>query len=145
MKEEDISVTMINGISFLPLPENRESYNVRILAPPEHLNINHINRSGDTQNSDIGTDIVASRCQVLGIKQHFWLHINSIIYKGMLVEMKKAKIFVDEDLKCMVNCIFTIGGRRWFTAPRELWKVDKNLGYSVPPTTFCIALRKDLM
>lgn len=123
----------IDGLMFLPLPGNGESINVRILAPPERIN--------DEQNNDI----FVCRCQTLGnIKDHFWLHINSTIYKGVSIELKKANIHIDNDLKCMVGCIFTIVGREWFRAPKELWKPDEKTGELIPPKTFAVALRKDL-
>lgn len=132
--EEEEDISGIDGLTFLPLPGNGESINVRILAPPERIE--------DEQNNDI----FVCRCQTLGnIKDHFWLHINSTIYKGLLTELKKAKISVDDDLKCIVGCIFTIGCREWFNAPRDVWKSDEKTGKLVPPRTLCIALRKDLM
>lgn len=118
---------------FLPLPDNGESINVRILAPPERLE--------DKQNKYT----FVCRCQELGIKQHSLLKINSNIYKGMSAELKKANINIDNDLKCLVNCIFTMVSREWFQAPKELWKPDEKTGELAPPIVFAIALRKDLM
>lgn len=134
MEKEFASIT--DELIFLPLPENGESVNIRILAPPEYLDINNSNFKD--------CKIIAVRIQVLGIKEHFWLHINSTIYKGMLAEFGKAKIHVDPDLKCMVGCIFTIAGRIWEKAPKELWKPDGK-GELLPPKTYAIALRKDIM
>lgn len=140
---------VIDGLTLLPLPENGESINVRILAPPEYLCTEEeeieeetIRRIGIRR---IEARRIGARCQVLGIKQHFLLKITSIIYKGMLAEFSKAKISVDDDLRCMVGCIFTIAGRQWFQAPKEFWISDEKTGELVPPTTFAIALRKDLM
>jgi hypothetical protein len=116
---------------FIQLPDKAESINIRILAPPERI-------------KDQNKDIYVCRCQVLGIKQHYLLKLDSTIYKGMSTELKKANIHIDDDLKCLVNCVFTIAGREWFRAPKELWKPDEK-GELVPPKTFAIALRKDIM
>ena len=66
------------------------------------------------------------------------------IYLGMLVEMKKANVTVDEDFQCFNDRIFTISEREWFRAPKELWKPDEKTGELTPPKTFAVALRKDL-
>ena len=130
MQEKEY-ISTPDGLMFLPLPDNGESINIRILVPPERI-------------KDQNKDIYVCRCQILGIKQHSLLTINSIIYKGMSAELKKANIHIDDDLKCLVNCIFTIASRQWFQAPKELWKPDEK-GELVPPKTYAIALRKDIM
>lgn len=42
--------------------------------------------------------------------------INKSIYLGMLTEMKKSNIVVDNDLQCFNNRIFTIFEREWIDA-----------------------------
>jgi len=58
--------------------------------------------------------------------------INKSIYLGMLAEMNKANILVDDELKCFDNRIFTIIEKEW---------KQRILN---PPKTFCVALRKDI-
>lgn len=64
--------------------------------------------------------------------------INKNIYLGMLAEMKKAGILVDNDLRYFNDRIFTIIEKEWKRALKELW-IDGN-----PPKTFGVTLRKDL-
>lgn len=62
------------------------------------------------------------------------IFINKNIYLGMLAEMKKAKIQVDNDLRCFENRIFTIVKKEWENRPKDL---DTDIVYGM-------ALRKDL-
>jgi hypothetical protein len=64
--------------------------------------------------------------------------INRNIYKGMLAEMKKAKIDVDDKLECFNKRIFTIYEREWKNAPKEYWNGSN------PPKTWAVSLRKDI-
>lgn len=130
------SVDIATG-GVLPLPEKGESVNIRILAPPKHvLNEKLPNKEG----------AISARCVIFGkeedLQYDFWL--SSTIYKGILAELKKAKIPVDDDLKCIVGHIFTIAGRDWPNAPKEMFKIDDITKKPVPPKTYSVALRLDL-
>ena len=121
----------------LPLPEKGESVNIRILSAPKAvLNEKLPNKEG----------AISARCVIYGketdLQYDFW--ISSTIYKGILAELKKAKIPVDDDLKCIVNRVFTIAGREWPNAPKEMFKIDDVTKKPVPPKTYSVALRLDL-
>lgn len=60
------------------------------------------------------------------------IEMNKNIYLGMLAEMKKTNICVDNDLKCFNNRIFTIVEEERIMKPKEMTKI------------FGISLRKDL-
>jgi|CXWL01.1.fsa_nt_gi hypothetical protein len=64
--------------------------------------------------------------------------MNRSIYSGLLAEMKKADVPIDEDLKCFIGRVVTIVEKEWKRTPKELW-IDGN-----PPKTFGVTLRKDL-
>lgn len=63
------------------------------------------------------------------------ISMNRNIYLGLLVEMKKAGIDIDEELKCFNNRIFTIVETEWRKPVKDL---------NVIPIAFGVALRKDL-
>lgn len=63
------------------------------------------------------------------------IELNKNIYLGLLAEMKKANISVDEKLECFNNRIFTIVETAWRKLPKDL---------KVEPRAFCVALRKDI-
>lgn len=46
------------------------------------------------------------------------------VYLGMLAEMKKADIPVDDDLKCMIGHIFTIVEKEWKDVPKVTLRKD---------------------
>lgn len=129
------SVDIASG-GVLPLPEKGESINVRILTPPKQVKNEKLPKG----------ESYTARCVIYGKEQElqydFW--VSSTIYKGMLAEMQKAKIPVDSELKCLTNRIFTIAGRDWSNAPKEMWKIDDITKKSVSPKTYSIALRLDL-
>jgi hypothetical protein len=121
----------------LPLPEKGESVNVRILRPPRHVQNEKLpNQEG----------MITARCVIYGKEDdlQYDLILSSTIYKGMLAEFKKNNIPVDSDLKCIVGRIFTIAGREWTNAPKDMWRIDEATGKSVPPKTYSVALRLDL-
>lgn len=130
------SVDIASG-GVLPLPEKGESVNIRILSAPKTvLNEKLPNKEG----------AISARCVIYGketdLQYDFW--ISSTIYKGILAELKKAKIPVDDDLKCIVNRVFTIAGREWPNAPKEMFRIDDATKKPVPPKTYSVALRLDL-
>jgi hypothetical protein len=130
------SVDIASG-GVLPLPEKGESVNIRILGAPKHVvNEKLPNKEG----------AITARCVIYGreadLQYDFW--ISSTIYKGLLAELKKAKIPVDDDLKCVVGRIFTIAGREWPNAPKEMFKIDDVTKKPVAPKTYSVALRLDL-
>lgn len=129
------SVDIASG-GILPLPEKGESVTIRILLAPKHV----VNDKLPNRES------ITARCVVYGresdLQYDFW--ISSTIYKGILAEMKKAKMPVDEDLKCIVGRIFTIAGRDWQNAPKEMFKIDDITKKPVAPKTYSVALRLDL-
>lgn len=61
--------------------------------------------------------------------------MNRNIYLGLLAEMKKANVPIDEDLKCFIGKVFTIVEKDWKRPPKDL---------SVIPIVFGVTLRKDL-
>lgn len=131
------SVDMASG-GILPLPEKGDSINIRIVTAPKLVMNDKI------QNPDKKS--WTSRCVIYGreseLQYDFW--IASTIFKGFLAEMKKAKIPVDDDLKCMVGRIFTIAGREWLNAPKEMFKVNDVTKKLEAPKTYGVALRLDL-
>lgn len=130
------SVDIASG-GVLPLPEKGESVNIRILVAPKRvINDKLPNKEG----------MITSRCVIYGRETdlQYDFIISSTIYKGILAEMKKAKIPVDDDLKCVVNRVFTIAGRDWSNAPKEMWKIDDATKRPVAPKTYSVALRLDL-
>ena len=121
----------------LPLPEKGESINIRILTAPKHVvNEKLPNKEG----------MITARCVIFGKENdlQYDLILSSTIYKGVLAEMKKSKIPVDSDLKCVVNRVFTIAGKEWPNAPREMWRVDDLTKKPIAPKTYSVALRLDL-
>jgi hypothetical protein len=120
----------------LPLPEKGESVNIRILTAPRLV----------TNEKLPNKESSSARCVIYGresdLQYDFWL--SSTIYKGILAELKKAKIPVDDDLKCIVGHVFTIAGREWPNAPKEMWKIDEVTKKPIAPKTYSIALRQDL-
>lgn len=130
------SVDIASG-GVLPLPEKGESANIRVLTAPKHvINEKLPNKEG----------MITSRCVIYGRESdlQYDFIISSTIYKGILAEMKKAKIPADDDLKCIVGHIFTIAGREWPNAPKEMWKLDEVTQKLVAPKTYSVALRLDL-
>ncbi len=121
----------------LPLPEKGESVNIRFLRAPKHVaNEKLPNKEG----------AISARCVIFGRESEltYDLWVSSTIYKGILAELKKAKIPVDDDLKCIVNRVFTIAGREWPNAPKEMFKIDDITKKPVAPKTYSVALRTDL-
>ena len=130
------SVDIATG-GVLPLPEKGESVNIRVLTAPKRVvNEKLPNKEG----------MITSRCVIFGkeAELQYDFIISSTIYKGILAEMKKAKIPVDDDLKCVVNRIFTVAGREWPNAPKEMFKIDDVTKRPVAPKTYSVALRLDL-
>lgn len=131
------SVDIASG-GILPLPEKGESVNIRMLTAPK-LVTNEKLPNPDKKSW-------TSRCVIYGkeadLQYDFW--VSSTIFKGVLAEMKKAKIPVDDDMKCVVGHIFTIAGREWPNAPKEMWRVDEVTQKLVAPKTYSVALRLDL-
>jgi hypothetical protein len=130
------SVDIASG-GVLPLPEKGESVNIRILSPPKHvINDKLPNKEG----------AITARCVIYGresdLQYDFWL--SSTIYKGVLAELRKGKIPVDDDLKCIVGRVFTIAGREWPHAPKEMFKIDEVTKKPIAPKTYSVALRTDL-
>lgn len=130
------SVDIATG-GVLPLPEKGESINIRVLTVPKRvINDKLPNKEG----------MITSRCVIYGRESELQYDfvISSTIYKGILAEMKKAKIPVDDDLKCVASRVFTIAGREWPSAPKEMWKPDEVTKKLVAPKTYSVALRLDL-
>jgi hypothetical protein len=130
------SVDIATG-GVLPLPEKGESVNVRILSAPKHvINEKLPNKEG----------AISARCVIFGkesdLQYDLWL--SSTIYKGILAELKKNNIPIDSDLKCLVNRVFTIAGKEWPNAPREMFKIDEVTRKPIAPKTYGVALRLDL-
>jgi hypothetical protein len=121
----------------LPLPEKGESVNIRILTAPKHVvNEKLPNKEG----------MVTSRCVIFGRETdlQYDIILSSTIYKGILAELKKNNVPTDSDLKCIVNRVFTIAGKEWPSAPKEMWKIDDVTKRPVAPKTYSVALRTDL-
>ena len=121
----------------LPLPEKGQSVNIRILTPPKHVvNEKLPNKEG----------MITSRCVVYGHESdlQYDIILSSTIYKGILAELKKNNVPVDSDLKCIVNRVFTIAGKEWPSAPKEMWRIDDTTKRPVAPKTYSVALRLDL-
>ena len=134
--EKMASVDIATG-GILPLPEKGESVNIRVLTAPKRvINDKLPNKEG----------MITSRCVIYGREAdlQYDFIISSTIYKGILAELKKAKVPVDDDLKCVVNRIFTVAGREWPSAPKEMWKIDDATKKPVAPKTYSVALRLDL-
>lgn len=122
----------------LPLPEKGESVNIRVLSPPRYVPPNEKLPNKDGSYS--------ARCVIFGkevdLQYDFW--VGATIYKGILAELKKNNIPTDAELKCIIGRIFTIVGRDWPNAPKEMWKIDEFTHKPVAPKTYGIALRLDL-
>ena len=121
----------------LPLPEKGESINIRILTPPKHVvNEKLPNKEG----------MVTSRCVIFGRETdlQYDIILSSTIYKGILAELKKNNVPTDGDLKCIVNRVFTIAGKEWPSAPKEMWRIDDLTKRPVAPKTYSVALRTNL-
>lgn len=121
----------------LPLPEKGQSVNIRILTAPKHVvNDKLPNKEG----------MITSRCVIYGREAdvQYDIVLSSTIYKGILAELKKNSVPTDSDLKCIVNRVFTIAGKEWTTAPKEMWKIDEITKRPVAPKTYSVALRTDL-
>lgn len=122
----------------LPLPEKGESVNIKILTAPKYVPPNEKlpNKEG----------MITSRCVIFGKENELQYDVilSSTIYKGMLAELKKNSIPVDSDMKCLMNRIFTIAGKEWPNAPKEMWKIDDFTKKPVAPKTYSVALRTDL-
>lgn len=121
----------------LPLPEKGESVNIRVLAPPRHVSNEKLpNKEG----------AFSARCVIFGkesdMQYDFW--VSSTIYKGILAELKKNNVPADAELKCIVGRVFTIAGKEWPNAPKEMWKIDEFTHKPVAPKTYGVALRLDL-
>lgn len=123
------SFDMASG-GLLPMPEMGESVNVRFLHGPYCM---------------FGR-IYMTRIAIYGREYdlQYDFFFSGTIYKGILAEMMKAKIPVDKDLRCIVNRVFTIAGRQWVQAPKELWRQDEVTKRMVAPKTYAVALRMDL-
>lgn len=119
------------GISYegiLPMPEKGESVNIRILTAPKNIN-----------------NVGVSRCAIYGHTDfQFDIWLSKTIYKGILAELKRAEIPVDNNMRCIVGHVFTVAGREWHTAPIDMWSFDSNTNKNVPPKTYAVALRPDL-
>lgn len=113
----------------LPLPEKGESVNIRIIEKPRYVN-----------------DKIFVRCVIYGRETdlQYDLYMSTTIYKGIIAEIRREKIPVDDDLKCIVEHVFTIAGRDWYTAPREMWRFDKMTKKYVPPKIYAVGIRLDL-
>ena len=122
----------------LPLPEKGESVNIRILTPPKYVH----NEKLPGKDKDMYT----SRCVIFGRETdlQYDIILSSTITKGILAELKKNNVPVDSDLKCIVNRVFTIAGKEWPSAPKEMWKIDDVTKRPVAPKTYSVALRTDL-
>lgn len=70
--------------------------------------------------------------------------ILSTILKGIYADFKKARLPIDDSLKCIVGRVFTIAGREWPGAPKELFKIDDLTRRTVAPKVYRIDLRPDL-
>lgn len=130
-------------LPFLVMPEKGESVTFRILTAPKQYN---------TIGIDNEENIIGSRCEVLindmidsmVCVPEKLLIFNSTIYKGMLIELEKHNIVVDKHLECLVGRVWTIRGIQWLQGPKELWTIDAVTKLPVCPTTYSIALRKEL-
>lgn len=116
----------------LPMPERGESVNVRFICSPYRL-------SG-------GSGVYMTKVVIYGREDdlQYDFIITSQIYKGILSEMEKAKMPVDINLECIVNRVFTIAGREWTLAPRELWDIYEITKKPIAPKVYAVALRLDL-
>jgi hypothetical protein len=113
----------------LPLPEKGESVNVRFLTDPKRLG-----------------SIYYARCVIYGRESDLQYDclLPCTLMKWVFSEFEKAKIPIDNMLKCMVGRVFTIAGREWYDCPRELWRPDEVTHKLIAPKTFLAALRLDL-
>jgi hypothetical protein len=114
----------------LPMPCPGESINIRILRPPKI----------------VGKGMYDGLCTIYGREcdLQYKIQIASNIARGIFAEMEKAGISVDNELKCIVNRVFTIVGRQWNAASKELWTIDAVTHRPVAPTVYVVALREDL-
>ncbi len=121
----------------LPLPEKGQSVNIRILTAPKHV-------KNDTLPNKEG--MITSRCVIFGreTELQYDIVLSSTIYKGILAELKKNNVPTDGELKCIVNRVFTIAGKEWSSAPKEMWKIDDVTKRPIAPKTYSVALRTDL-
>lgn len=122
------SVDIASG-GILPMPYKGESVNVRIVGSPRKQ-----------------VNLYISRCVIFGREDdlQYELMISSVLAKGIFSELLKTKIEIDDSLKCIVGRVFTIAGRDWPTAPKELWKIDDITKKPVSPKVYMVALRFDL-
>jgi hypothetical protein len=96
---------------------------------------------------------IACRCEVLlnsdsansmVIAPEHLMAINSTLYKGMVMELKKNDIIVDKHLECLVGLVWTIRVVEWIDGPKEKWTIDDVTKMPVAPKTLLVKLRKDL-
>lgn len=113
----------------LPLPQKGESVNVRMLSTPRKIG-----------------RIYMTRCVIHGreVDLQYYIPILSTMAKSIFVELQKAKMPVDDSLKMIVGRVFTIVGREWAGAPKELWKIDDLTRRPTAPRVLVVALRLDL-
>lgn len=121
------SIDIASG-GIIPLPEKGESVNVRFLGPPRKIGKTYM-----------------ARCAIYGREYdlQYDIPILSTMAKGIFAEFQKAKIPIDDELKCIVGRIFTVAGREW-SAPRGLWKIDDVTRRPYAPKVLVMALRLDL-
>lgn len=113
----------------LPLPQKGESVNIRMLSTPRKIGKTYM-----------------TRCIIYGREEdlQYDIPILSTMAKGIFVELQKAKMPVDDSLKMIVGRVFTIAGREWAGAPKELWKIDDLTRRPTAPRVLVVALRLDL-
>lgn len=136
--EIDSAISKYSSGGTLPLPEIGESVNIRFVSSPKHI----IHKNLPNKEAITVKCVIYGRERESDLQYDFW--ISATIYKGILAEFKKAKIHVDDDLKCIIRRIFTIAGREWSNAPKSRWKIDEITKRPIPPKTYSIALRTDL-
>jgi hypothetical protein len=114
----------------LPMPCSGESVNVRMLRPPKI----------------VGKSAFVGRCTIFGreVDLQYDIQFSSNIVKGILAEFEKNNISIDPGMTCIVNRVFTIAGKLWYTAPKELWRVDEITKRPVAPFVYVVTLRTDL-
>lgn len=83
----------------------------------------------------IGQEIIGGDDKSYDKNKIIEIELNRNIYLGLLAEMKKAGVIVDEELKCFNNRIFTIVEMTWNKPVK---------GLNIIPTVFGVALRRDI-
>lgn len=124
------------------LPDIDESIDIIILEVPRQVKLineeDKIVVARSMNISDFHNELQQNGC--IKFEEQEDLYITSTIYKGMLNELKKAKLSIDDDFKCIVNRRWVITCKEWINAPQHMLKLDEKTEKLMLPKTYAIKL-----